>query len=208
MSILLGHRIEKEIKSGGIFAEPFVKENLSINSVDVTLSNKLVTYVKLEIYKDMSGNYCLELDHSSKGYLKDRCLDMKRENETFELTIPEEGLVLTPGILYLGSTNEKIGSDKFVPMYEGRSSMARLGIYSHISAGFGDLGFKSNWTLEINVVHPIKIYPNIRIGQVFFHEVDLPEDMSILQKYKGKYDKQVGPQSSKAYLDFKNVKQD
>lgn len=203
MSILLGHKIEEEINSGGIFAEPFVKENLSINSIDVTLSNILKTYVKLEIYKNHYGDNVLDLHKSHKAYLDRDCLDLKRDNETFELIIPEEGLILTPGILYLGSTKEKIGSDKFVPMYEGRSSMARLGIQSHISAGFGDLGFKSNWTLEINLVHPVKIYPNIRIGQVFFHNVDLPEDESILAKYKGKYNDQVGPQSSKSYLDFK-----
>ena len=70
------------------------------------------------------------------------------------------------------------------------------------AAGFGDLGFQSNWTLEINVVHPVKIYPGIRIGQVFFHEVELPEDLSLLKKYQGKYGNQTEPTASESYKDF------
>lgn len=200
MSILLADKIKREIENGGIFAQPFNEENLSINSIDVTLSNTLVTYQKLLIIKDNYGNCRVRLD---SGKIENDCLDIKKENKTYELTIPEEGLVIEPGILYLGSTVEKVGSSKFVPMYEGRSSMARLGIQSHISAGFGDLGFQSNWTLEINVVHPVKIYPGIRIGQVFFHEAELPENMDELKKYQGKYNEQTTPQSSKSYLDFK-----
>jgi dCTP deaminase len=79
--------------------------------------------------------------------------------------------------------------------------MARLGIESHISAGFGDIGFVGNWTLEITVVHPIKIYPGMRIGQVYFHEVSQKHNLP-QYRYKGKYKHQItGPQESLAYLD-------
>lgn len=195
MSILLGTEIKEAIKNKEIFVSPYNEKNVSINSIDVTLSKNLTTYQKVEIIKDKNGNNRIQpvedLDF----------IDMKAENKVYEIEIPEDGLIIVPGILYLGSTVEKAGSAIFVPMYEGRSSMARLGIQSHISAGFGDLGFQSNWTLEINVVHPVKIYPNIRIGQVFFHRVE--EDAVKQQSlYNGKYVSQEGPKSSDSYKDF------
>ncbi len=211
MSLLLADKIKKEILSGNILAEPFIEKNLSINSIDVTLYNKLVTYVELKFVRDKNGNLWVKRKNPFKDLLNKLFLcisspffiDMKKENKIYEFDIPKEGIVLTPGILYLGSTVEKVGSSKFVPMYEGRSSMARLGVQSHISAGFGDLGFQSNWTLEINVVHPVKFYQNIRIGQVFFHEAEISNEED-LKKYSGKYTEQSGPQASKSYLDFKS----
>ena len=202
MSVLLGSTIIDEVKNGRIIIEPFIEENIGPNSIDVTLSNKLLTYVKCEIHKDENGiNYVKKLS-DSRG---ESFLDMASDNRIYELEIPDDGLVLIPGILYLGSTNEKAGSDYYIPMYEGRSSMARLGIQSHLSAGFGDIFFKSNWTLEITVVHPTKIYPNTRFGQVYFHEVNEDARKQLISSekyYKGKYTNQSGPQKSKSYLDF------
>ena len=202
MSVLLGSTIIDEVKNGRIIIEPFIEENIGPNSIDVTLSNKLLTYVKCEIHKDENGiNYVKKLS-DSRG---ESFLDMASDNRIYELEIPDDGLVLIPGILYLGSTNEKAGSDYYIPMYEGRSSMARLGIQSHLSAGFGDIFFKSNWTLEITVVHPTKIYPNTRFGQVYFHEVNEDARKQLISSekyYKGKYTNQPGPQKSKSYLDF------
>lgn len=201
MSVLLGSSIIEEVKKGKIIIEPFHEENVGPNSVDVTLSNKLLTYVKCEIRKDRNGNNIVHPLQDSA------MVDMATENEVFELEIPEKGLILIPGILYLGSTNEKAGSDYFVPMYEGRSSMARLGIQSHLSAGFGDIFFKSNWTLEITVVHQTKIYANSRFGQVYFHEVCEKARETLVKSgkfYDGKYTNQPGPQKSKSYLDFQD----
>jgi len=198
MSVLLAHEIEKEIKKGNIFVKPFNKKNLAINSIDVTLNNKLYTYEPVKVFYSEKLKSFVAAKYEEDSIL----LDMKKENKVYEVIIPEEGLVLLPGILYLGSTNEKAGSDKYIPMYEGRSSMARLGIQSHISAGFGDLGFKSNWTLEIAVVHRIKIYPNIRIGQVYFHKVE-KESLKQAKKYIGKYVNQEEATASKSYEDFK-----
>jgi len=200
MSVLLGSAINDNITNGKIIVEPFNKDNVGPNSIDVTLYNKLITYVECDIEWNGHNYYVLE-KKSTLDYL-----DMKKEIQTYELTIPEEGLILTPGILYLGCTNEKAGSEYFIPMYEGRSSMARLGIQSHLSAGFGDINFKSNWTLEITVVHPTKIYPDIRIGQVYFHEVNEESRLKLLnmnKQYSGKYTNQIEPQKSKSYLDFK-----
>ena len=137
-------------------------------------------------------------------------LDMKRDNPVRELSIPEDGLVLEPGTLYIGCTNETATSRAFVPMFEGRSSIGRLGINTHITAGFGDVGWGylpgpsgelecqfPTWTLEIEVVHPIRVYPGVRIGQVYFIR---PEGE--LQFYKGKYSSQREPQASRLFKDF------
>ncbi len=94
-------------------------------------------------------------------------------------------------------------------MFGGRSSIGRLGINTHITAGFGDLGWGFNqdnkcyyptWTLEITVVHPIRIYPNTRIGQVYFI---VPQGE--IEFYTGKYSKQQKPQSSQLFKDFLSV---
>jgi len=202
MSVLLGSKIIEEVSNGKIIIEPFNKSFVGPNSIDITLANKLITYEHCEIRK-IDGEYTV-VPAKIFGY-QEPIIDMAKENTTYELKIPEEGLVLSPNILYLGSTNEKAGSDYYVPMYEGRSSMARLGIQSHVSAGFGDIFFKSNWTLEITVVHKTKIYPNCRIGQVYFHEVNELERRDLIKMkkyYQGKYSDQIGPQKSKSYLDF------
>lgn len=203
MALLLGSQIIKNVKNGSIVVEPFIEENVGPNSIDITLANKLLTYVECKIHTDKNGTNYVEKVIQPMG---DNFIDMAEDNKVYELEIPKNGLVLAPGILYLGSTNEKAGSDYFIPMYEGRSSMARLGIQSHISAGFGDIFFKSNWTLEITVVHPTKIYPNIRIGQVYFHEVcktSRTELIELNKHYQGKYTDQTEAQKSKSYLDFK-----
>ena len=209
--ILLKDEIIKNIENGKIIYTGDYKKNIAINSIDVTISNELKTYTPVKKIKTKFGYMVIKdetITPTLDNYIpqiNDIILHMDKPNKVFDITIPEEGLILTPGILYLGSTNEKVGSDYFIPMYEGRSSTGRLGFESHISAGFGDLGFKSNWTLEITVQHPIKIYPNARVGQIYFVK---PDKLALLKAknngdyYKGKYVNQTEPQQSKMYLDF------
>jgi len=195
MSILIKKEIKAARKSGAIIIEPYTKKNVSVNSVDATLSKYLLTYEPVDVmFSDEFDSYIVVRKKPTAF------IDMRKKNPVYQLEIPEDGIILIPGILYLGSTVEQIGSTVFVPMYEGRSSMARLGIQSHISAGFGDMGFVSNWTLEITVVHPVKFYPGVRIGQVYFHKTAVSAKGKDL--YHGKYNKQSGPQSSKSYKDF------
>ena len=99
-------------------------------------------------------------------------LDMKKPNLTKPLIIPEEGLLLETGKLYLGRTIEKTETSKFVPMLEGRSSIGRLGLFIHVTAGFGDIGFSGFWTLEIFCVQPIRIYAGVDICQIFYHTIE------------------------------------
>lgn len=186
--ILTGKQIHLEMGLGTIVISPFIEKNLGPNSYDVTLNSRLLIY---------------QLDSSG-------ILDMQKPNSTTELHIPEEGFVLQPGVLYLGCTNETAVSNRFVPLFEGRSSIGRLGINTHITAGFGDIGWGyeqdssgkwvcqyPTWTLEMTVVHPIRVYPNCRIGQVYFL---VPSGE--LSFYKGKYSRQKTPQASKSYQDF------
>lgn len=180
--------IREAVAAGEIVISPFREEHLSPNSYDVTLADELLVY-----------------DLSATGYL-----DVKSENPCTRLHIPAEGLVLQPDILYIGMTNECATSPRYIPMFEGRSSMGRLGINTHITAGFGDVGWGfertadgqvichyPTWTLEITVVHPVKIYPHIRIGQVYF-----VEPKGEIEWYAGKYGKQRTPQASRAFRDF------
>jgi dCTP deaminase len=112
--------------------------------------------------------------------------------------IPEEGLVLEPGKLYLGRTMEYTGTDKYVPMLEGRSSIGRLGLFIHVTAGFGDVGFKGYWTLEIFCVQPIKIYSNVELCQIYYHSIEGAYD----EYASGKYQNNESVQPSLLYKDF------
>jgi dCTP deaminase len=187
--VLTGKEILRQMELGTIHIAPFIPANLGPNSYDVSLNRKLLVY-------DLAPG---------------RVLDMKLDNPTRSLVIPDAGLVLEPGMLYLGCSNETATSNRFVPMFEGRSSIGRLGINTHITAGFGDVGWGylpdekgdpvcqfPTWTLEIEVVHPIRVYPDVRIGQVYFMR---PEGE--ITFYKGKYTRQKEPQASRLYQDFK-----
>ena len=139
--ILSGREIQKHMGKE-IVIEPFDEKRLNPNSYNLSLHNQLLVY-------------------------ENELLDMKTPNPVKQLTIPEEGLVLDPGKLYLGRTQEFTKTESFVPMLEGRSSVGRLGLFIHVTAGFGDVGFAGYWTLEIFCVQPIRIYPGVEICQIY-----------------------------------------
>ncbi len=112
------------------------------------------------------NSYNLRL-HDELVYYTDQTLDMKKENKTERTVIPKEGFTLQPNKLYLGRTLEYTETHNLVPMLEGRSSIGRLGLAIHITAGFGDVGFSGYWTLEIFCLQPVKIYPFVPIRQIF-----------------------------------------
>lgn len=126
-------------------------------------------------------------------YLKEIALDPKKDNETIDIEIPEEGYVLLPGTLYLGETEEYTETYGFIPNIDGRSTTGRLGIEIHRTAGFGDNGFKGKWTLEITVTHPVIVYPGMEIGQLYYETIDGDTSMT----YNGKYQNQEGVQAAK-----------
>lgn len=170
--ILSGKEIEAQLNKG-IHIDPFTTKQLNPNSYNLRLHNELMTY-------------------------DNHVLDMRIANPTSKLIIPEEGLLLEPNKLYLGRTVEKTFTDKYVPMLEGRSSIGRLGLFIHVTAGFGDVGFNGFWTLEIFCVQPIRIYPDVEICQIFYHSIEGDYDL-----YKsGKYQNNEGIQPSLLYKDF------
>lgn len=125
--------------------------------------------------------------------LREYALDPKKDNETEEFTIPEEGHILLPGVLYLGETMEYTETYGYVPKIDGRSTTGRLGIVVHLTAGFGDNGFKGKWTLEITVTHPVVVYPGMEIGQLYYESIEGDSSMT----YEGKYQNQQGVQAAK-----------
>jgi dCTP deaminase len=143
--ILSGHNIRKCLGQN-IVIDPFNEANLNPNSYNLTLHDELMTYEEV-------------------------VLDMAKSNRVRRITIPPEGLVLGPNQLYLGRTVERTETHELVPMIEGRSSVGRLGLFVHVTAGFGDVGFCGYWTLEMFAVQPVRIYPGVPICQIFYHEI-------------------------------------
>jgi dCTP deaminase len=125
-------------------------------------------------------------------------LDMAVDEKTVKLTIPKEGLVLWPGVLYLGSTLEYTESPGVAPKIDGRSSTGRLGMEVHFTAGFGDDNFKGDWTLEIGVIHPLRVYAGVPICQIAYSTLEGER-----QLYDGRYQGQRGPKPSGLWKSFK-----
>ena len=171
--ILSGLKIREEVRNGKIQIDPFTEKQLNPNSYNLRLHDELLVYTE-------------------------PVLDVKKANAYKILRIPEDGLVLEPGVLYLGRTVEFTRTDGFVPMLEGRSSMGRLGLCVHVTAGFGDVGFAGYWTLEIHAIMPIRIYPGMEICQIYYHTVE-----GEFQNYvSGKYQNNSGIQPSLSWKDF------
>lgn len=162
--ILSGKEIVKLLNKD-IFIDNFDPSKINPNSYNLTLNEKLLVYA-------------------------DPILDMAKPNPTEEIIIPDKGLLIVPGELYLGRVNERTITKNLVPMLEGRSSIGRLGIEIHISAGFGDVGFDGYWTLEITCVKPVRIYKNVEICQMYFHTIEGEFDEYKSDKYQGNSDVQ------------------
>jgi dCTP deaminase len=160
--ILSDKRILEEIEQGHILIEPFRRDCLGSNSYDVHLGRYLATYV-------------------------DRVLDARVHNKIDYFEIPEEGIVLQPGTLYLGVTEEYTETHRHVPFLEGKSSTGRLGIDIHATAGKGDVGFCNTWTLEISVCQPVRVYVGMPVGQLIYFEVQGEIDMPYNKKKGAKY---------------------
>lgn len=196
--MLSGLEILNQIEKGNIVIEPFNKEQLNPNSYNIRLGNKLLVYkntLPARRQKLQDGSYKHIIDSSIRSV---GCLDSKKENETIEIIIPEEGYILEPGILYLGETEEYTETINLVPCIDGRSSIGRLGVQVHATAGFGDNGFKGKWTLEITTTHRVRIYPGIQIGQIYYETLE--GDSSMV--YNGKYQNQDGVIASRIQKDY------
>ncbi len=171
--ILTGEEIKREVYNGKIHIKPFIEEHLNPNSYNFRLGDTIKVY-------------------------EEEVLDPKKENKFREIKITSEGFVLQPGKLYLGHTIEELGSDFYAPTIQARSSIGRLGLYIYLNSGLGDIGFKKQWTLELHTIHPLKVYPGMRIGQILFWK---PQGK--IKLYRGKYKDSKGPEVSQIWKDFK-----
>jgi dCTP deaminase len=170
--ILSGEEIKQSL-GREIEIHPFDPRNINPNSYNLTLHDEVMTYEEV-------------------------VLDMKKENRIRAHRIPDSGLVLEPNRLYLGRTVEYTETHNFVPMIEGRSSIGRLGLFVHVTAGFGDVGFCGYWTLEMFAVQPVRIYPRIQICQIFYHQIV----GDIVEYASDKYQHNAGIQPSLMYKEL------
>lgn len=176
--ILSDEMIKEAISIGDIVIEPYNPNCLGTNSYDVHLSKYLATYI-------------------------DEVLDAKRSNEIHHFEIPEEGFVLLPGKLYLGSTLEYTETHRTVPFLEGKSSVGRLGIDIHATAGKGDVGFCNHWTLEISCTQPVRVYAGMPIGQLIYFQVAGKISRYYNMKSDAKYNEKTNrPMESKMWRNF------
>lgn len=170
--ILTAKKIHEKVKRGEIIISPYNEKYLNPNSYNFHLSDELFVY-------------------------KNKILDPKVEQPIKKIKISKKGLILRPNELYLGCTEEKMGGNYFAPFIFGRSSTARLGLFVQITAPLGDIGFVGKWTLQLNPIRPIKVYPHMRIGQIFFLK-----PLGEITLYEGKYQFSNKPRKSEIYKDF------
>ncbi|MCB5906543.1 dCTP deaminase [Streptomyces pinistramenti] len=169
--ILTGPEITEAVADGRIGISPFSADQVNPNSYNVRLGETLLCYT-------------------------DQTIDAYRANPTRSLLIPREGFVLQPGQLYLGHTVEQVGSDSYVPLLFGRSSVGRLGLFVEITAPIGDIGFHGQWTLMLSPVRPLRVYAEMKIGQIMFFAA-----LGEVELYEGKYQMAAGPQESRYWRD-------
>lgn len=120
-------------------------------------------------------------------------IDLAEYQDMIITDIPETGYVLYPGNVYLCQVNEELNCLGVVPEVSGRSKIARAGLEVHLTAGFGNLGDKFKYILELKPTYPTKIYPNMRLAQVRFHTVEESYKPGTIT-YRGTYsaDKRAG----------------
>lgn len=197
--ILSDGGILRAVEDGHILVRPWDRERLGTNSYDVTLAPTLGVYET----KPVAPNTGEKLNHVLDAWTERRTLDCAYPNELRTFEIPAEGAVLMPGELYLGCTVEYTESHRHVPVLNGKSSLGRLGLFVHVTAGFGDVEFCGNWTLELAVVRPLRVYAGMPIGQLVWHEVSGDVRVSYARKASAKYanDKPV-PVASAMWKNF------
>lgn len=218
--ILSGNEILDQIGCGSIRIDPFNEARINPASYDLTLGRHVAVYSAA-----VSGNFNASTSSltdrkgipgerlcSSYELHRDRvpfetepgmnCLDAKYNNPVIRYEMDERGLLLRPGIGYLMHTAEHVWTDTFEPILDGKSSIGRLFTKVHETAGFGDPGFRGQYTLEVTTVHPVIVYPGMRFCQIRFHTI--VGKVSLYDKGTGHYKGELaeGPVPSRAWCMF------
>ncbi|WP_018330531.1 dCTP deaminase [Actinomycetospora chiangmaiensis] len=187
--MLLSDRdIRAEIAAGRVALEPFDETLLQPSSVDLRLDRHFRTF----------NNHAYT--HIDPALQQD---DLTRMVEPPE----DEAFVLHPGEFVLGSTYEVISlPDDVAGRLEGKSSLGRLGLLTHSTAGFIDPGFSGHVTLELsNVANlPIRLWPGMKVGQLCLFRLSSPSEHPYGSKiYGSRYQDQRGPTPSRSYVNFR-----
>lgn len=189
--ILSDRDIKTELAAGRIIIEPLDEKCIQPSSIDIKVSNLF------RVFRNHTAGI----------------IDVKKDlTDLTELVeIPDDGVfMLHPGEFVLGSTLERVGvPNDLVARVEGKSSLGRLGLLIHSTAGFIDAGFDGHVTLELaNVANlPITLYPGMKIGQISFMKMTSPAENPYGKGARGsKYQGQRGPTPSRYFENFKNDK--
>jgi dCTP deaminase len=167
--ILSGNEIGKEVEAGNINIDPFNPKHLNSTSVDLTLGSGVTVYEDWTWVDDSS--------HSKDGsdirpWSDLKVLDTKKPARVKKFKIdPDIGWVICPNVAYLMHTVERIHTEKYVPILDGKSSIGRLFIQVHSTAGFGDPGFNGQYTLEVTTQFSVRVYPGMRFCQMRFQTI-------------------------------------
>lgn len=189
--ILSDRAILAAVAQGDIEIDPFQRKHLNTASYDLTLGDEVAVY----------NEWAWTGGTNQSVTPRPEILDVRDEPSVTKFRIDERGWVLRPGVGYLMHTRERVYTKKFVPVLDGKSSLGRLFVQVHATAGYGDPGFNGQYTLEVIVTHPIHLYAGMRIAQIRFHT--LVGDP--LKTYDGNYtgDAAKGPVPSRAWRMFR-----
>jgi dCTP deaminase len=191
-SVLLSDRdIRAEIAAGRVGCEPFTESMIQPSSVDVRLD---------KFFRVFENHKYSVIDPSMEQP------DLTRE----VITEGDEPFILHPGEFVLASTYEVITlPNDIAGRLEGKSSLGRLGLLTHSTAGFIDPGFSGHITLELsNVANlPVKLFPGMKIGQLCLIKLSSPAEHPYgSEKYGSRYQGQRGPTASRSFLNFHKSK--
>ena len=179
--------IKAQISSGRIQLEPESLEMIQPSSIDVRLDR---------FFRLFDNHRYAHIDPAEE----------QEELTRFVEVSSDEAFVLHPGEFVLGSTYEKVTlPDDIAARLEGKSSLGRLGLLTHSTAGFVDPGFTGHVTLELSNVAtlPIKLWPGMKIGQLCFFQLSSPSENPYgSEKYGSRYQGQRGPTASRSFLRF------
>jgi dCTP deaminase len=170
--ILTGKEIKKKYFDNLIKIDPFSVENITTNSYDISLGHNLLRYTS-------------------------EVIDPKKENSYEIFTIPTSGHLMTAGTFLLGETLEKFGSDHYVPIIHGKSGIARMGLFVHITADLFDIGYYGKSTLQLFATLPVRLFAEMKIAQVTFWK-----PKGVIELYRGKYQNSSKPTPSQIFRDF------
>lgn len=203
--ILSDSAIRAARERGEIVIEPWDPRDLSGNSYDVHLSRYYATYsASGRAAAILGGASAVQPEYYYTARGREQVLDVRYEHLVDHRDIGDDGLLLEPGELYLMSTAEYTETHRHVPYLDGRSSVGRLGVSVHVTAGRGDVGFRGHWTLEVTTVKPARVFAGMRLGQITFHEVAGEVEQPYGSKARRSYpqDRDPRPAPSKIWLDY------